>query len=110
MNMMLHTVFGRHKEVPLHAPPPAPQTTRRMFTEAEAAAYLSVTPAYLRQTRMKEPPPNLTPGPTFYKLGRKVRYKVEDLDRWLEARRVEPHRPDTTLPTSVARSIRKITQ
>ncbi|MEL6608908.1 MAG: helix-turn-helix domain-containing protein [Pseudomonadota bacterium] len=29
-------------------------------------------------------------GPAFYKLGRKIVYRGEDLNAWAEARRVEP--------------------
>ena len=30
-------------------------------------------------------------GPAFYKLGRKIIYRGEDLNTWAEAQRVEPH-------------------
>jgi predicted DNA-binding transcriptional regulator AlpA len=33
---------------------------------------------------------NRTPGPPFVKVGRAVRYLVEDLDAWLERYRQEP--------------------
>jgi len=65
---------------------PQPQTTglpKRVLTEREAASYISMSRSFLRQSRLKVPRQNMSPGPTFVKLGRSVRYLIEDLDAWL---------------------------
>jgi len=38
--------------------------------------------SFLRQSRMDGVRENRTPGPPFIKIGRAVRYLVEDLDIW----------------------------
>jgi predicted DNA-binding transcriptional regulator AlpA len=64
--------------------------TQRALREPEAAQYLSMSPSFLRQSRMDGIRENRTPGPPFVKIGRAVRYLVEDLDAWLEKYRQEP--------------------
>jgi hypothetical protein len=57
----------------------------------EAAAYLGVgaeTLEIARHLGNKEGTPR---GPAYAKWGAKVRYKVSDLDAWMEAHRVERH-------------------
>ena len=56
----------------------------RCLTEAQAAEYLAMSRSYLRQARMDGERENRTPGPRFLKIGRSVRYLVDDLDGWLE--------------------------
>lgn len=48
-----------------------------LWTAEETAAYLSVTPAYLKYLRGKKE------GPPYYKLGPKVRYHPRQVVRWL---------------------------
>ncbi|MDH5637730.1 MAG: helix-turn-helix domain-containing protein [Nitrospinota bacterium] len=48
-----------------------------MLTTAEAAKLLSISSALLIKFRLQGG------GPRFYKLGRAVRYKTEDLATWL---------------------------
>lgn len=43
----------------------------------EAAAYLGIAPSTLNKTRLSGD------GPRFVKLGRSVRYRIEDLDQYL---------------------------
>ena len=51
-----------------------------LFTPEAAAEYLSVTKQSLAQWRY------MSVGPVFRKLGAKtVRYRVEDLDAWVDA-------------------------
>jgi hypothetical protein len=51
----------------------------------DAAQYIGLSYVYLAQLRMRGK------GPTYHKLARKkVVYKVDDLDAWLNARRVDP--------------------
>lgn len=56
---------------------------RKLLTRQQAAQYLDVTAGTLAvwaSTRRYDLP--------FVKIGRNVRYRPEDLDRWLEARTV----------------------
>ena len=62
----------------------SPQENTRALTEQQAAHYLSMSRSFLRQGRMNGDRENRTPTPTYYKIGRSVRYKISDLDTWLE--------------------------
>jgi predicted DNA-binding transcriptional regulator AlpA len=62
--------------------------TQRTLREPEAARYLSLSASFLRQSRSGLFA-HRTPGPPFVKIGRAVRYLVEDLDAWLERHRQE---------------------
>ena len=64
-------------------------TTKRSLTPREAAQYIGMSESYLQQDRLHGPIGNRTPGPSFVRVGRKVRYLVEDLDAWLEEHRVK---------------------
>jgi len=55
-----------------------------VLTEQQAAKYLSMSRSFLRQGRMNGDRENRTPTPPYYKIGRSVRYKISDLDTWLE--------------------------
>jgi excisionase family DNA binding protein len=50
------------------------------LTTKEAAHYLGLAPATLACWRVRK-----SDGPRFVRLGRAVRYRVPDLDAWLEA-------------------------
>jgi excisionase family DNA binding protein len=63
-------------------PDPMPDTDR-LLTDDEAAAYLSASTSTLNFWRTQRR------GPAFVKLGRNVRYRRCDLDRWIEANRRE---------------------
>lgn len=52
----------------------------KWLTTPEAGAYLSMRPETLEIWRFRGT------GPRYYKLGRLVRYKPEDLDAWMETR------------------------
>jgi len=54
------------------------------LTEKQAAHYLSMSRSFLRQGRMNGDRENRTPTPPYYKIGRSIRYKIFDLDIWLE--------------------------
>ena len=54
------------------------------LTEQQAALYLSMSRSFLRQGRMHGDRENRTPTPPYYKIGRSIRYKISDLDNWLE--------------------------
>jgi excisionase family DNA binding protein len=52
----------------------------QLLDTEEAAARLKLSASYLEKLRVRGG------GPTFATLGRKVRYRVCDLDAWAEAR------------------------
>lgn len=62
----------------------AEATGQPLLSEEQAADYLGVTPACLRQRRHREQPPS------YIRISsRCVRYRPEDLEEFLEARTVE---------------------
>jgi Helix-turn-helix domain len=72
---------------PDEPPGRASASLTQMIPEAEAARYVALSPAYLRQARQKNR------GPAFLRIGRAIRYRTADLDVWLAQQRVEPRRP-----------------
>ena len=57
---------------------------KRSFTEEEAATYISMSRSFLRQARSNGDRLNRTPAPRHIKIGRSVRYLIDDLDDWLD--------------------------
>jgi len=53
--------------------------------ESEAAAYLNCAPITLAKDRCEQ-----KLGIPFYKLGRSVRYRKDDLDAWMMTRKIAP--------------------
>lgn len=53
----------------------------KMLSRRDAAAYLGITRWTLWSWQKRHY------GPPFYRIGGRLRYKVRDLDKWLEARR-----------------------
>ncbi len=53
---------------------------QNILSDREAANYIGMSESWLRQSRMKGT------GPIFIKIGRSVRYRLIDLDIWLEGR------------------------
>ena len=51
-----------------------------VLNEIEAAKFLKLSRSFLRQARMKGT------GPIFCKAGRAIRYRLSDLELWLESR------------------------
>ncbi len=62
---------------------------RRLLTDPEAAAYLGMSISFLRQGRMEGRRANRSPGPPFIRMGKAIRYDIQDLDAWLSANRCE---------------------
>lgn len=58
---------------------------KRALTEVETAEYIGMSRSFLRQSRMEGNRENRTPAPPFIKIGRSVRYLIEDLDNWLDS-------------------------
>lgn len=65
-----------------------PIVRRAHLSIAEAAKYLNATERWLRRAVFERRVP-------YYKLGRLVRFDPDDLDRYLEANRVEAE-PDSS--------------
>src|SRR5258708_26420154 len=60
-----------------------PEATKPPLRSAEAATYINMSDSWLRQSRMD----GRTDGPLFVRAGaRAIRYRLADLDRWLEQR------------------------
>lgn len=58
---------------------------KRALTEIETAEYIGMSRSFLRQSRMEGNRENRTVAPKFIKIGRAVRYLIEDLDSWLDS-------------------------
>ena len=58
-------------------------SARKCLVERQAADYLGYRPATLRQSRWSGKLAG-APAPPAIRLGRSIRYRVEDLDAWLE--------------------------
>ncbi len=59
----------------------------RLLTEAEASNYINMSRQFLRKSRMNGTLPNHTQGPPFIRIGRSIRYNLDDLDAWIDERR-----------------------
>lgn len=66
-------------------------TTKRALTERQAAAYIGMSRSFLAQSRMDGLRANRTPAPPFIRIGRSVRYLLDDLDGWLDQFRKLDH-------------------
>lgn len=58
--------------------------TPRLLTEIQVSRRYQIPAGTLRNYRY------LGDGPPFLRLGRAIRYRIEDLEAWLKAHRVEP--------------------
>jgi hypothetical protein len=56
----------------------------RLITEAETARYIAMSIPFLRIARWRRT------GPPFVRIGRSVRYNLDDLNEWLAGRTVVP--------------------
>lgn len=63
--------------------------TKHILTTKEASQYISMSQAFLNQDRMNRTLQGRTPGPSFIRCGKAIRYHIKDLDEWLEKHRVE---------------------
>ena len=62
---------------------------QRLLADPDAAYYIGMSVSFLRQSRMEGRRVNRSPGPPFIKIGRAIRYDLQDLDIWLQANRKE---------------------
>ena len=72
-----------------------------LLTEGEVAERLNVSLASVRRWRLEQR------GPQFIKVGSLVRYRVEDLERWLAALPTGGCPPQRNEASEVASRIRK---
>ena len=63
------------------------QTPGRLVTEAAAAEILCLSPTTLKKWR------RTSRGPVYYRLGSAVRYRVDDLESYLEDSMENPRNP-----------------
>jgi len=59
---------------------------KHMLTEPEAAMFIGMSRPWLRLARMRKM------GPVYIKIGRAVRYRVQDLTAFLETKTIKPTR------------------
>lgn len=57
---------------------------KRALSDQEASQYIGMSESWLRHARVAGPRKGRLSGPCFIKMGRTVRYLIEDLDHWLE--------------------------
>ena len=62
------------------------RSTAHSLTESDAAQYLGVSRAYLRQGRARAQ----GSGPPYCRYGRAVRYRISDLNAFIAAHRIDP--------------------
>lgn len=56
---------------------------RKLLTEAEAAKYIGMSKSFLAKSRCEGARTARTEGPPWAKIGRYVRYDLEDLKTWI---------------------------
>ncbi len=61
--------------------------TPQTLTERQAAIYVGMSIPFLRQSRVDGNRTGHTPAPPWLKIGRSVRYMIDDLDQWLQSNR-----------------------
>jgi len=62
--------------------------TRKTLNTRDASAYLGISESSLRHARMRKPQAKRISPPPHVRLGRRIFYLKDDLDRWIEANRV----------------------
>ena len=68
--------------------------TDAKLDEKKTAEYIGMSIGFLQRDRCEGATGGRTPGPTFYRVGRRIFYKQSDLDVWLELHRVERPLPN----------------
>ncbi len=62
----------------------------RLMSERDAARYLGVSRAFLRESRMNGNRRGRTPAPPWVQFGRSIRYDIRDLDAWIAEHKQTP--------------------
>lgn len=63
--------------------------TNQVMTEKQASKYIGMSSSYLQHARCYGVTGDKTPGPTYLRFGRSIRYLRADLDDWLLGKRVK---------------------
>ena len=58
---------------------------KRALSDKEAAIYIGMGTSWLRHGRVEGSRQNRIHHPPFIKIGRNIRYLIEDLDKWLDS-------------------------
>ena len=66
------------------------ETAPGLWDDKTAAAYLGMSPAWLKLERYKK----TNDGPAYIMIGKSIRYRREDLDRYIEAGTVKHGAPN----------------
>ena len=77
-------MYDPEKSRPLEKPHPPSFRKRVLLTTEQAAEFLGKSVSAMTIDRCR------CTGPVYYKLGRSVRYDIEDLEAWLESCRIDP--------------------
>ena len=62
---------------------------RYTLNEQEAAAHIGMSRSFLRHRRCEGFLDNKPKGPSFIRIGRTIRYKIQDLENWLNMHKVD---------------------
>jgi len=65
-----------NSEIPLHI--------KKRLSEREAAEYIGMSRSFLAKDRMNGPRKNRTKGPNAIKIGRRIMYDIDELNKWLK--------------------------
>ena len=58
-----------------------------LLTETVCAQYIAMSRSFLRKARIQGERTNYTPGPRFIRIGRAIRYYIDDITIWLAQNR-----------------------
>lgn len=58
----------------------------QLLTEQEVSDRIRMSVAFLRRDRVEGKRSGRTQGPPFVRIGRSIRFRESDLERWIEAR------------------------
>jgi len=61
-------------------------TETRLLTPKDAAKYIGMSAGFLAVARCHGNLSNRTPAPPFIRIGRTIRYDLQELDEWIDAR------------------------
>lgn len=66
------------------------QNQQKLISERDCAQYIGMSRAFLRKSRMDGSRQGHTPAPPWLRIGRTIRYDLEDIHKWIESRKVQP--------------------
>lgn len=74
------------------------------ITEKAAAEYIGISRTHLANLR------KANEGPSYFQLGKRILYTVEDVDAWLDSRKQTCGGPERTEPAAVTETVEAATQ